>query len=140
MKRKSFILLLLIVFCLVGLEAQTALLYIKPSDTSSSFPFPCQGHTCGCNDADDCRNHCCCSSTPRLDMPVKTGVSYFVQTLHCRGVHTDVPVNHLTQYEPLIELKANFGDVLLTILPTHIVKKPLEPCLSPPYNPPEIPS
>ncbi|HHT9125888.1 MAG TPA: hypothetical protein ACFYD6_08740 [Candidatus Brocadiia bacterium] len=143
---KPFILFFLVVFCLAGLETQTALLQTRSFNPlflplvkgeTSGLSFPCQGHGCGCNDVDDCRNHCCCFKTALSDVSVKAGISYFTKTLHCRGVHTNIPISHLTQYEPLALLKARFGDVLLTILPTHRVKKPSEPCLSPPYNPPE---
>lgn len=29
---------------------------------TDSRPFPCQGHVCGCQNADDCWRHCCCHS------------------------------------------------------------------------------
>lgn len=28
--------------------------------TDQSQPYPCQGHLCGCRNADDCWRHCCC--------------------------------------------------------------------------------
>jgi hypothetical protein len=143
-KGKPFIVFFIVVFCLVGLEAQTVLIHIRSTnptlvkeDIGEVSSYPCQGHGCGCRDADDCRNHCCCSQIAVSDVPVQPGIPYFAKTLHCRGVHTDIPVNLLTQYEPLIELKARFGHMFLTILPTQQAKKPLEPCLSPPYKPPE---
>ena len=34
-------------------------LSLEPENTSST-PFPCQGHHCGCRSAENCWHHCCC--------------------------------------------------------------------------------
>lgn len=142
-KSKFFHVFFLVVFCLIGIEAQTVLIHIRSSNPpsvkgdSGGLSFPCQEHACGCKDAHDCRNHCCCSKMPLSDAPVQIGIPCFTKTLHCRGVHTDIPVSHLTQYEPLMDKIAGF--ILAhncTLLPQD-AKKPLEVCPSPPYKPPE---
>jgi hypothetical protein len=148
---RPFILLFLTIFCLVGLETQTVLPHISPSNHPlikgeiGGLPFPSQGHACGCNDTDvwrrcndtdDWRNCCCCSEMPLSDAPLQTGIAYIVNTLRCWGIHTDMLVSHLTQYEPLINKIEYIWADSGTLLPQS-AKKPLEPCLSPPYKPPE---
>ena len=44
------------VFALVGIPLPL------PVEKDVSQPFPCQHHRCGCRDAAQCWNHCCCFS------------------------------------------------------------------------------
>ncbi len=34
--------------------------------TPGSLPYPCQGHRCGCPDAESCWKHCCCFTPKQL--------------------------------------------------------------------------
>lgn len=139
-RSKPLNILFLAIFCLVGLEIQTVLLPIKASETALTPPA-CFGHDCACKHGGDGGNLCCCCSKISLsETPIQTGVYYFVKTLQCRGVHTDIPLGHLTQYEPLINKAIEYTLLCSGTLPLERAKKPSEPYLSPPYKPPEIPS
>src|ERR1700682_5343566 len=48
---------------------------VAPIQNTSGIPFPCQGHHCGCQSAEQCWKHCCCyTHTERLAWAQQHGV------------------------------------------------------------------
>ncbi|MFI4875079.1 MAG: hypothetical protein ACIALR_07070 [Blastopirellula sp. JB062] len=73
MRRRALISLLLIaniIFLSFGVRFRATVVQ------DLSIPFPCQGGSCGCRDADTCWNHCCCNSAAeRLAWAEANGVT-----------------------------------------------------------------